>query len=104
LSYTIIYILTKNSSNEIKSFVVIFITLQLTLDRVIERRQDHIRLLYDLLNGRTLAQKIVVNSVLSVTEILVIEDHKFHNTFLHVAFTSQSLLKSISDQTDSDIN
>jgi hypothetical protein len=40
----------------------------------------------------------------SVTEILIIEDHKFHITFLHVVFGSQSLLKPTSDQTGSDTN
>jgi hypothetical protein len=52
----------------------------------------------------TLTQEIVASLVLSVTEILAIEDHKLHNTFLHVAFGSQSLLKSTSDQIGSDIN
>jgi hypothetical protein len=52
----------------------------------------------------TLAQKIVASSIFSVTEILVIEYHKFNNTFLHVAFGSQSLLKVTGDQTDSETN
>jgi hypothetical protein len=51
-----------------------------------------------------LAQEIVVGSVLPITEILAIEDHKLNNTFLHVAFGAQSLLKPTSDQTDSDTN
>jgi hypothetical protein len=58
--------------------------------------------MYDLSNGTTLAQKIVVSSVFLVTEILAIKDHKLNNTFLHIAFRSQSLLKSTSDQTGSD--
>jgi hypothetical protein len=62
--------------------------LQLTLGRVVEYIGDHVRLLDDLSNGATLAQKIVVNSVSSVTKILVIEDHKLNNTFLHVVFRS----------------
>jgi hypothetical protein len=78
--------------------------LQLTLGRVVERRQDHVRLLYDLPNGTTLAQKIVASSVLPITEILVIEDHQLDNTFLNVVFGSQSLLKLTSDQTGSDSN
>jgi hypothetical protein len=65
---------------------------------------DHVRFLTDLPNGVTLAQKIVASSIFSVTKILVIEDHKLKNTFLHVVFMSQSLLKSTGDQTDSDIN
>jgi hypothetical protein len=40
----------------------------------------------------------------AVTEILAIEDHKLNNTFLHVVFRSQSLLKPTGDQTGSDIN
>jgi hypothetical protein len=58
--------------------------------------------MYDLSNSTTLAQKIVVGSVFSVTEILTIKYHKLNITFLHVAFGSQSLLKPISDQTTSD--
>jgi hypothetical protein len=62
------------------------------------------RFLNDLPNGAILAQKIVASSVFSVTEILVIEDHKLNSTFLHVAFRSQSMLKLTSDQTGSDTN
>jgi hypothetical protein len=60
--------------------------------------------LNDLPNGAILAQEIVASSVFSVTEILTIKNDKLHNTFLHVAFGSQSLLKPTSDQTGSDIN
>jgi hypothetical protein len=98
VSYSIIHIPTKSSSNEIKSFIVLFIPLQLTLGRVVERHRDHVCLLYDLPNVMTLAQKIVF----PVTEILAIEDHEFYGTFLHVPFGSQSLLKPRSDQTSSD--
>jgi hypothetical protein len=66
--------------------------------------RDHVRLLDDLPNGTTLAQKIVASSVFSVTEILAIEDHKLNNTFLHVAFRSQSMLKPTGDQIISDTN
>jgi hypothetical protein len=59
---------------------------------------------YDLPNGTIMAQKIVVGSVLLITEILIIEDHMLHNTFLHVAFGSQRLLKLTSDQTDFNTN
>jgi hypothetical protein len=104
VSYTIIHVPIKNSSNEIKRFIIVFIPLQLTLDRVVERHRDHVCLLYDLPNGTPLTQKIVASSVFPVTEILVIEDHKLHNIFLHVAFRSQNLLKPTSDQTDSDTN
>jgi hypothetical protein len=50
----------------------------------------------------TLTLKIVVCSVFPVTESLAIEDYKLDNTFLHVAFGSQSLLKTTSDKIGSD--
>jgi hypothetical protein len=52
----------------------------------------------------TLAQEIVASLNFSVTEILATEDHKLDNTFFHVVFGSQSLLKPTSDQTGSDTN
>jgi hypothetical protein len=58
---------------------------------------DHVRLLNDLSIGTTLPQKIVVSSVLSITEILTIENDKLNNTFLQVDFRSQSLLNSTGD-------
>jgi hypothetical protein len=78
--------------------------LQLTLGHVVECVGDHVRLLNDLSNGVTLAQKIVVSSIFPVTKILAIEDHKLNSTFLHVAFGSQGLLKSTGDQPGSDTN
>jgi hypothetical protein len=78
--------------------------LQRTLGRVVECIGDHVRLLDDLPNGVALAQEIVAGSVLPVTEILAIKDHKLNNTFLHVDFGSQSLLKPTSDQIGSDTN
>jgi hypothetical protein len=36
--------------------------------------------------------------------MLTIEDYKLHNTFLHVAFGSQSLLEPTNDQTSFDTN
>jgi hypothetical protein len=71
---------------------------------MVECIRDHVHLLNDLPNGATLAQKIVTSSVFSVTKILAIEDHKLNNTFLHIAFMPQSLLKSTDDQTGSDTN
>jgi hypothetical protein len=53
--------------------------------------------MYDLPNGVALTQKIVTSSVLSITKILVIEDQKLDNTFLLIAFRSQSLLKPTGD-------
>jgi hypothetical protein len=52
----------------------------------------------------TLAQEIVASLVFPETEILTIEDHKLYDTFLHVAFGSQSLLKPTSNKTGSDTN
>jgi hypothetical protein len=71
---------------------------------MVECIRDHICLLYDLSNSAALAQEIVASSVLPITEILVIEDHKLNITFPHVAFGSQSLLKPTDDQTGSDTN
>jgi hypothetical protein len=64
---------------------------------VVECIGNHVHLLDDLSNGAALAQEIVASSVLPITEILIIEDDKLDNTFLHVAFGSQSLLKPTSD-------
>jgi hypothetical protein len=44
--------------------------------------------MYDLLNGMTLAKKIVTSFDFSVTKIITIEDHKLDKTFLHVVFGS----------------
>jgi L-rhamnose isomerase len=101
---SIIHFPTYSSSNEIYSLVLVSIPLQLTLDRVVECSRDHVRLLDDFPNGAALAQEIVTGSVLPITEILTIKNDKLHNTFLHVAFGSQSMLKLTSDQTGSDTN
>jgi hypothetical protein len=69
---------------------------------VVECSQDHIRLLDDLPNDTTLAQKIVTSLILLITKILAIKDHKLNINFFHVAFRSQSLLKSTGDQTGSE--
>jgi hypothetical protein len=74
------------------------------LGHVVKCIGDHICLLDDLPNGATLAQEIVAGSILSIIKILAIKNDKLYSTFLHVAFGSQSLLKSTSDQTDSDTN
>jgi hypothetical protein len=71
---------------------------------VVECIGDHVRLLNDLPNDMTLAQKIVTSLIFPVTKIIAIEDHKLNSTFLHVAFGPQSLLKPISDQTGYDTN
>jgi hypothetical protein len=74
------------------------------MGRVVECIRDHVCLLDDLLYAAALAQDIVAGSVLPITEILGIENGKLSNTFLQVAFGSQSLLKSTSDQTGSNTN
>jgi hypothetical protein len=71
---------------------------------VVECIRDHIRLLNDLSNGAALAQEIVAGSILPITEILAIENDKFHIIFLHVVFGSQNMLKPTSNQISSDIN
>jgi hypothetical protein len=71
---------------------------------VVECIGDHIRLLDDLPNGAALAQEIVAGSVLLITEILAIEDHKLNSTFLQIAFGSQNLLKPTGDQIGFDTN
>jgi hypothetical protein len=74
------------------------------LGHVVECVGDHVRLLDDLPNGATLAQKIVASLIFPVTEILAVEDHKLNSTFFHVAFKSQSLLKPAGDQIGFDTN
>jgi hypothetical protein len=51
-----------------------------------------------------LAQEIVASLVFSITKILAIEDNELHDTFLHVAFKSQSQLRTMSDLTCSNTN
>jgi hypothetical protein len=89
MSYTIIHIPTKSSSNKIKRFIVVFIPRQLTLGHVVERSRNHVRLIYDLPNGITLVQKIIVSLIFLVTEFLIIKDHKLNSTFLHVVLRSK---------------
>jgi hypothetical protein len=50
--------------------------------RIVERHRDHVQLMYDLPDGTSLTQKIIMSSVLPITEILVIKDHTLHITFL----------------------
>jgi hypothetical protein len=47
----------------------------------------------------TLAQEIVASPVFPITEILTIENNELHNTVLHAAFGSQSLLRTTNDLT-----
>jgi hypothetical protein len=71
---------------------------------MVECIRDHVCLLDDLPNGAALAQEIIVSLIFLVTKILTIKNHKLNNTFLHVTFMSQSMVKLTSDQTGSDIN
>jgi hypothetical protein len=48
--------------------------------------------------------EIVASSIFPVIKVLVIENHKLDDTFLHVVFGSQSLLRTTSDLSSSDIN
>jgi hypothetical protein len=60
--------------------------------------------MYNLSDGMSLTQKIVMGSVLPIIKIIVIEDHKLDSTFLHVTSGSQRLLKTTGDQTGFDTN
>jgi hypothetical protein len=100
----IIHISSYSSSNEIQGIVVVLIPLQLTLGGILKCCGDDVCFLYDLRNGMTLAQKIVVSPVFLITKILAIEDNELHDTFLHIAFGSESLLGITSDLTGSDTN
>jgi hypothetical protein len=60
--------------------------------------------MYDLPDSTSLTQKIVTSSIFLITKILVIEDNMLHGTFLHVAFGSQSMLETTSDQISPDTN
>jgi hypothetical protein len=62
------------------------------MGHIVECHWDHVRLLNNLLDGTTLALKIVVSSIFLITEILAIEDHKLDITFLYVAFKLESQL------------
>jgi hypothetical protein len=50
----------------------------------------------------TMTQEVVASSVFPITKILTIENHKLYDTFLYVAFESQSQLRTTSDLTSSD--
>jgi hypothetical protein len=41
------------------------------LSHIVEHHWDHVRLMYDLPNGTTLAQMIIMSSVFPLTEILL---------------------------------
>jgi hypothetical protein len=101
---TAIHIPTKSGSDKVQGLIVALVFHQLSSSCILKHRGDDICFLYDLLNGTTLAQEIVMSSVFSKTKILTIEDNELHGTFLHVVFESQSWLRTMSDLTRSDIN
>jgi hypothetical protein len=98
----IIHISTYSSSNEIQGFVVVLIPLQLTIGCILKRCRDDVPYSYNLPNSTSWAQQVVPCSVLSITEIFIIENH--NGTFLHVTFESQSRLRTTSGLTFSNTN
>jgi hypothetical protein len=98
----IIHISTYSSSNEIQGFVVVLIPLQLTIGCILKRCRDDVPYFYNLPNSTSWAQQVVPCSVLSITEIFIIENH--NGTFLHVTFESQSRLRTTSGLTFSNTN
>ena len=55
-----------------------------------------------IMNGRAVNSCLVLAGQVNEAKIITIEHHKINNTFFHVTFGSQSLLKPTSDQTSSD--
>jgi hypothetical protein len=51
-----------------------------------------------------MAQQVVPCSVFPITKIFAIKNYKLDDTFLHLSFGSQSLLRTTSDLTGCDIN
>jgi hypothetical protein len=100
----IIHIPTKSGSDKVQSLIVVLVFQQLNGGCILKSRGDDVCFLYDLPNRTTLAQDIVASLVFPITEILTIEDNELHDTFLHVTFGSQSLLRTTSDLTGSDTN
>jgi hypothetical protein len=101
---TVIDIPTKSGSDMVQGLIVVLIFRQLSSGCILKRHGDDICFLYDLPNGTTLAQEIVVSSIFPIIETLTIKDNELHNTFLHIAFRSQSWLRAMSDLTRFDTN
>jgi hypothetical protein len=101
---TVIHITTKSGSDKVQSLIVVLVFRQLSSGCILKHRGDDVCFLYDLTNGTTLTQEIVVRPVFLITEILATEDNELHDIFHHVIFGSQSLLKLTSDQISSDSN
>jgi hypothetical protein len=101
---TVIHIPTKSGSDNVQGLIVVLIFCQLSSGCILKHRGDDVCILYDLPNGTILAQEIVVILVFPITEILTIEYIELYKTFLHVAFGSQSLLKTTSNLTGFDTN
>jgi hypothetical protein len=101
---TIIHIPTKSGSDKVQGLIVVLILHQPSSGCILKRRGDDVCFLYDLPKGTTLDQEIIVSPIFSITEILAIEDNELHDTFLQVAFGSQSRLRTTSDLTHYDTN
>jgi predicted RNase H-related nuclease YkuK (DUF458 family) len=101
---TTIHIPTKSRSDKVQCLIVVLVFHQLSSGSILKYRVDDVCFLYDLPNGTTLVQEIVVSTVFPITKTLAIEDNELHSTFLHVAFGSQSRLRTTSDLTHSNTN
>jgi hypothetical protein len=101
---TIIHIPTKSSSDKVQGLIVVLVFCQLNSGCILKHHGDDVCFLYDLQNGMTLAQETIASPDFSITEILAIEDNELHDTFLQVAFGSQSRLRTTSDLTHYDTN
>jgi hypothetical protein len=86
----VIHITTKSDSDKVQGHIVVLVFHQLRSGCILKHRGDDVCFLNDLPNGMTLAQEIVASSVFPVIKILAIEDNEYHDTFLNVAFRSQS--------------
>jgi hypothetical protein len=101
---TVIHIPTKSGSDKVQGLIVVLVFHQLSSGCILQHHRDDVCFLYDLLNGMTLAQEIVMSPIFPITQIPVIEDNELHDTFFHVAFGSQSQLRTMSDLTRSHTN
>jgi hypothetical protein len=101
---TFIHIPTKSGSDKVQGHIVVLVFHQLSSGCILKCHGDDVCFLYDLQNGTTLAQEIVVSLVFPITEFHDIEDNELHITFLHIVFGSQRRLRTTSDLIYSDTN
>jgi hypothetical protein len=99
----VMHIPTKSGSDKVQSLIVVLVFHQLRSDCILKHRGENVCFMYDLLNGMTLSQEIIVSLTFLIIEILTIEDNELHGIFLHVAFGSKSWLRTTCDLTHSDI-